>query len=106
MSSLTLQDSYLQGTITGSVLPVYYTSLLNAVQRSVHLHGPSRLPAVDYSSIMTVAKHMMAAVKESGFFFASDSCLLCHSTSSPVTYQPQCTRLLSDVKVFFGRLFL
>ena len=27
---------------------IYYTALLNAVERSVHLHGPSRLPAVNY----------------------------------------------------------
>ena len=44
----------------------------------------------------------MTAVKES-VFFASDSCLSYHSTSSPVTYQPQRTRLLSNV---FGGLFL
>ena len=45
----------------------YYTALPNAVECSIHLHGPSRLPAVNYFSIMTVAKHIMA-VKESGFF--------------------------------------
>ena len=43
----------------------------------------------------------MAAVKESGFFPR----LWYHSASSPVTYQTQCNRLLSDVNVF-GRLFL
>ena len=26
----------------------YYMALLNAVGRSVHLHGPSRLPVVNY----------------------------------------------------------
>ena len=40
--------------------------------------------------------HMMTAVKESPFF-ASESR---HSASSPVTYQPQCIWLLSDVNVF------
>ena len=25
----------------------YYTALLNAVERSIHLHGPSQLPAVN-----------------------------------------------------------
>ena len=39
------------------------------------------------------------------FFFASDSRLSYHSASSPVTYQPQRTQLLSDVNVF-GGLFL
>ena len=66
----------------------YYTALLNAVECSVHLHGPSRLPVVNYFSIMTVAMHIMTAVKE-----------------SLVTYQPQHTRLLSDVMVS-GGLFL
>ena len=44
-----------------------YTALLNAVERSVHWHGPSRLPVVNYFSIMAVAKDIMTAVKESGF---------------------------------------
>ena len=30
----------------------YYTALLNAVEHSVHLHGPSQLPAVNYFSII------------------------------------------------------
>ena len=47
--------------------------------------------------IMTVAMHIMTAVKESHISH--------HSGSSPVTYQPQRTRLLSDVNVF-GGLFL
>ena len=47
------------------MLHYYYTALLNVVERFVHLHGPSRLPVVNYFSIMTVAKHM-TAVKESG----------------------------------------
>ena len=34
--------------ITGN----YYTALLNAVEGSVHLHGPYRLPAVNYFSII------------------------------------------------------
>ena len=42
---------------------LYYTALFNAVEHSVHLHGPSRLPVVNYFSIMTVAMH--TAVKES-----------------------------------------
>ena len=58
----------------------HYTALLNAVEHSVHLHGPYRLPVVNYFSIMC-------------------------SSSSPVTYQPQRIWLLSDVNVF-GRLFL
>ena len=37
----------------------YYTALLNAVERSIHLHGPSRLPVVNYFSIMTVAMHII-----------------------------------------------
>ena len=64
---------------------------------SVHLHGTSRLQVVNYFSIMTVAKHIMTAAKESG--------LLYHHASSPVIYQPQRIRLLSDVNVF-GGLFL
>ena len=32
---------------------IYYTGLLNAVGRSVHLHGPSRLLVVNYFLIMT-----------------------------------------------------
>ena len=32
----------------------YYTALLNTVERSIHLHGPSRIPVVNYFSIMTV----------------------------------------------------
>ena len=43
----------------------YYTALLNAVERSVHLRGTSRLPVVNYFSIMTVATHRMTTVKES-----------------------------------------
>ena len=57
----------------------YYTALLNAVERSVHL--------VNYFSMMTVAMHIMTAVKES-CVFRINPCL---------TYQPQCTRLLSNV---------
>ena len=57
----------------------YYTALLNAVERSVHLHGPSRLPVVNYFSIMTVAMHIMTAVKES-HVFRINPC---------VTYPPQ-----------------
>ena len=41
----------------------YSTALLSAVERSVHLHGPSRLPVVNYVSILTVAMHIMTAVK-------------------------------------------
>ena len=86
----------------------YYTVLLNAVECSVHLHGPFRLPPVNYFSIMAVTKHTMTPFKESGFF-ASDSglssSLSYHSVSILVTYQPQRTRLLIDVNVF-GRLFL
>ena len=67
-----------------SYLKVYYTALLRAVERSRLFHGPSRLPAVNYFSIMKVAKHIMAAVKARG----SDSRLSYHSASSLVTYQP------------------
>ena len=42
---------------------VYYTALLIAVECTVHLHGPSRLP-VNYFQIITVAKHIMTAVKD------------------------------------------
>ena len=69
-------------------ISVYYTALLNAVECSVHLHGPSRLSAVNYFSIMTVAQHIMTAVMKSGL----------------VTYQPQRIRLLNDVNVFGGLL--
>ena len=68
---------------------------LNTVERSVHLHGPSRLPVVNYFAIMTVAKHIMTAVKESHVF----------RINPRVTYPPQRTRLLSDVNVS-GGLFL
>ena len=47
---------------------VYYVDLLNAVERSVHLHGPSRLQVVNYFSIMPIAMHIMTAVKESHVF--------------------------------------
>ena len=42
----------------------YYTALLNAVECTFHLHGPSPLPAVNYFSITTIAKHIMATVKD------------------------------------------
>ena len=47
---------------------LYYTALLNAVECSVHLRMPSRRQVVNYFSIMTVAKHIMTAVKESHVF--------------------------------------
>ena len=72
---------------------IYYTALLCDVKRSVHFHGPSQLLVVNYFLIMT-------AVEESGVIHVSY-----HSTSSPVTYQPQRTWLLSDVNVL-GGLFL
>ena len=58
-------------------------AFLNAVERSVHLHGPSRLPVVNY-------------------YYYNDLCqgksgLSYHSASSPVSYQPQRIRLLSEV---------
>ena len=61
---------------------IYYTALLNAVERSVHLHGPSRLPVVNCFSIMTVAMHIMTTVKVTHVFRIN----LC------VTYPPQRTR--------------
>ena len=69
----------------------YNTALLNAVERSIHLHGPSRLPVVNY-------------------YYYNDRCqgksgLSYHSASSPVSYQPQRIRLLSKVNVY-GGLFL
>ena len=73
-------------------ITVYYAALLDAVERSVHLHGPSRLPVVNYFSIMTVAMHIMTAVKESHMF----------RINPRVTYPPQRTRLLSDVNVSGG----
>ena len=72
-----------------NVIDCYYTALLSAVERSVHLHGPDRLLVVNHFSIMTVAQHIMTY----------------HSASSPITYQPRPIRLLSDVNVF-GGLFL
>ena len=54
---------------------------------------------VNYFSIIAVAKHIMTVVKESGVILSY------HSASSPVTYQPQWIRLLSDVNVS-GGLFL
>ena len=42
----------------------YYTALLNVVERSVHLHWPSRLLVVNYFSIMTNAYN---GVKERSF---------------------------------------
>ena len=39
-------------TVLVRLFITYYTALLNAVDRSVHLHGPSRLPAVNYFSII------------------------------------------------------
>ena len=63
-------------------------ALLNAVEHSVHFHGPSHeTTSCGYFLIMTIAMHIMTAVKESGFFF-----------TGPVTYQPQCIRLLSDLQ--------
>ena len=46
------------------VIIIYYTALLNAVERSIHLRGPSRLPVVNNFSRMTVVMHIMTAVKE------------------------------------------
>ena len=60
---------------------IYYTPLLNAVERSIHLHGPSRLPAVNYFLIMTVDKHITTAVRKVDVY-ASDACLSYHSASS------------------------
>ena len=33
-------------------ITINYTALLSAVERSVHLHGPIQLPAVNYFSII------------------------------------------------------
>ena len=66
--AFTLSGEYiylLQFLYTMLNIYIYYTALLNAVERSVHLYGPSRLPVVNYFSIMTVAKPIMTAVKES-----------------------------------------
>ena len=49
----------------------YSTALLSAVERSVHLHGPSRLPMVNYFSIMTVAKNIMSAPSGQSLFTLS-----------------------------------
>ena len=77
-------------------------ALLSAMERSVHLHGPSRLPVVNYFSIMTVAKHIMTvakhimtAVKKGGVIHVF--------RITPQVVQP--TRLPSDVNVL-GGLFL
>ena len=58
----------------GNIVP-YSTALLDAVERSVLLRGPSRLPVVNYCSIMTVAMHITTvamhittAVQESHVF--------------------------------------
>ena len=40
---------------------------------------------------------LLSVVEHCHPFFASDSHLSYHSASSPVTYQPQCIQLLSDV---------
>ena len=48
----------------------YYTGP-SAGERSIHLHGHSRFPVVNFFSIMAVAKHIMTVVKESGFFHVS-----------------------------------
>ena len=64
----------------GPINNVYHTALLSAVC-SVHLHGPSWLPVVNYFSIMTVAKHIITAVKESGFFHFF--CITPHVASTP-----------------------
>ena len=77
------------------VILLYYTALLIAVERSVHMRGLSRLRVMNYFSIMTVAMYIITAVKES-HVFCINPC---------VTYPPQRTRLLSDVNVF-GGLFL
>ena len=62
------------------------------MERSVHLHGPSRLTVVNYFSIITIVMHIMTAVKESHV-----------SRINPrVTYQPQCPRLLNDVNDYFS----
>ena len=55
-------------------------ALLNAVERSVHLHGLSPLPVVNLLSY--------------------------HSASSPATRQPKRIRLLSDVDVFWRTISL
>ena len=44
----------------------YYTALLSAVERSALFQVPSPLPVVNYFLIITVAKQIMAAVKQSG----------------------------------------
>ena len=45
---------------------IYYTALLNAVERSVHLHEPPQLLVVNNCLIIHHCKHiLMAAVKES-----------------------------------------
>ena len=80
-------------SIYPEVICFYYTALLNPVECSVHLHGPSRLPVVNCFSIMTVAMHIMTTVKVTRVFRIN----LC------VTYPPQRTRLLSDVNVFGGQ---
>ena len=67
----------------------YYTAPFNAVDCSVHLHGPSRLPAVNCFSIMTVAKHIMTTAKDSHVF-----------RITPQEVRSQRIWLLSDVNVF------
>ena len=71
----------------------YDTPLLNAVERSVHSHGPSRLSVVE-------------------LFFSNDRCYAYNYVYNDVfrinlfvTDPPQRTRLLSDVNVS-GGLFL
>ena len=45
-------------------------ALLNAVECSIHLHGPSRLPTVIKKKklLLSMTTATMTAVKESGFF--------------------------------------
>jgi hypothetical protein len=39
--------SHVEYRIMNVTIVIYYTALLNAVERSVHLHGPLQLPVVN-----------------------------------------------------------
>ena len=65
-----------------SIMSSYYTILLDDVERSVHLHRPSKLPAVNYFLII----HRCEAYNDYCQGKWIHGCLSYHSESSPVTY--------------------
>ena len=47
---------------------IYYTALLNAAERSVHLHGSFKTSSREYFFDNSPLLSIMTGVKESGFF--------------------------------------